>query len=185
VTKTAYLGTGLGVGIATVVGASTLAVVIGFSWLTWILAGILTAVVIGAFGWLMSCRTTVGVRALEKVLGFEEFLSRVESDQIARLETRPELFEKFLPYAMALRVEKKWVQAFAGISMQPPQWYAGPYGGGGFQPIFLVNNLNFMSSQVGSVMSSSPRSAGGSGGSGFGGGGFSGGGFGGGGGGGF
>ena len=185
VTKTAYLGAAAAVGIGTVVGASTLTAVIGFSRLTWIVTGILTAAVIGMFGWLMSCRTTSGVRALEKVLGFEEFLSRVEADQIARLETRPELFEKFLPYAMALRVEKKWVQAFAGISMQPPQWYAGPYGAGGFQPIFLVNNLNFMSSQVGTVMSSSPRSAGGSGGSGFGGGGFSGGGFGGGGGGGF
>jgi len=185
VTKTAYLGAAVAVGIGTVVGASTLAAVIGFSRLTWIVTGILTAAVIAVFGWLMSCRTTSGVRALEKVLGFEEFLSRVEKDQIARLETRPELFEKFLPYAMALRVEKKWVQAFAGISMQPPQWYSGPYGGVGFQPIFLVNNLNFMSSQVGSVMSSAPRSAGGSGGSGFGGGGFSGGGFGGGGGGGF
>ena len=60
-------------GIATVVGASTLAVVIGFSQLTWLLTGILTAVVIGAFGWLMSCQDYVGVRALEKVLGFEEF----------------------------------------------------------------------------------------------------------------
>ena len=127
------------------VGASTLTAVIGFSRLTWIVTGILTAAVIGMFGWLMSCRTTAGVRALEKVLGFEEFLSRVEADQIARLETRPELFEKFLPYAMALRVEKKWVQAFAGISMQPPRWYSGPYGAGrlsadlfGEQPEFHV-----------------------------------------------
>ena len=185
-TKTAYLGTGLGVAIATVVGAATISSVIGGSWLTWILTGILSAVVIAAFGWVMSCRTTSGVRALEKVLGFEEFLTRVEKDQLARLETRPELFEKFLPYAMALGVEKKWVQSFAGIALQPPQWYSGPWGpGGAYQPIFFVNNLNLMSTHVGSVMSSSPRSAGGSGGSGFGGGGFSGGGFGGGGGGGF
>jgi uncharacterized membrane protein len=185
-TKTAYLGTGLAVGIATVVGASTLSSVVGSSWLTWFLAGILSAVVIGAFGWLMSCRTTSGVRALEKVLGFEEFLSRVEKDQLDRLATRPELFEKYLPYAMALGVEKKWVQAFAGIALQPPQWYSGPYGPAGvYQPLFFVNNLNLMSSNVGSVMTSTPRSAGGSGGSGFGGGGFSGGGFGGGGGGGF
>jgi uncharacterized membrane protein len=116
------------------------------------------------------------------VLGFEDFLSRVEKDQIARLQTTPELFEKFLPYAMALGVEKKWAQAFSGIAMQPPSWYQGSYGAG-FQPYFLVNSLNMMSMQTGSVMASSPRSS--SGGSGFGGGGGSGGGFGGGGGGGF
>jgi hypothetical protein len=81
-----------------------------------------------------------------------------------------------------LSVEKKWVQAFSGISMQPPQWYQGPVYAGGFQPFFLVNDLNMMASQAGSVMASSPRSSGGSG---FGGGGGAGGGFGGGGGGGF
>jgi uncharacterized membrane protein len=83
---------------------------------------------------------------------------------------------------MALHVEKKWVQAFSGIALQPPQWFQAPYGSG-FQALYLVNELNFMSSHVGAVMSSAPRSSSGS--SGFGGGGFSGGGFGGGGGGGF
>ena len=183
-TKTAYLGAALAVAILSAIASTTFSGVTGFSWLTWFATGIISAIVIAVFGFLMSSRTITGARALEKVLGFEQFLSRVEKDQIERLQTRPELFEKFLPYAMALHVEKKWVQAFAGIAMQPPQWYQAPYGVG-FQPLFFVNDLNFMSSQVGSVMSSSPRSAGGSGGSGFGGGGFSGGGFGGGGGGGF
>ncbi len=85
---------------------------------------------IAIFGWFMSARTVTGERALEKVLGFEEFLGRVEKDQIERLQKTPELFEKYLPYAMALRVEKKWVQAFSGIAMQPPQWYQGSYGAG-------------------------------------------------------
>jgi uncharacterized membrane protein len=148
---------------------------------SWIVAGIATGLVIGIFGLFMSARTITGARALEKVLGFEEFLGRVEKDQIERLEKTPELFEKFLPYAMALRVEKKWVQAFSGIALQPPQWYQGYYGGN-FTAFYLVNDLNMMSMQAGSVMASAPRSSGGSG---FGGGGGSGGGFGGGGGGGF
>jgi uncharacterized membrane protein len=105
----------------------------------------------------------------------------VESDRIERLEKTPETFEKFLPYAMALHVEKKWVQAFSGINMPPPQWYQGSFAGG-FQPMFLLADLNLMSVQASSAMASSPRSAGGSG---FGGGGGAGGGFGGGGGGGF
>jgi len=97
------------------------------------------------------------------------------------------MFEKFLPYAMALHVESNWVKSFAGVAMQPPQWYQGSYAGG-FYPYLLVNDLNFMSGMAASSFASAPRSAGGrgfAGGSGFGGGGFAGGGFGGGGGGGF
>jgi uncharacterized membrane protein len=181
-TKSGYIGAGIAVGVLFFIGSSVLTNVTGISDTTWTMAGITSGLIMCVFGWFMSSRTTVGERALEKVLGFEEFLGRVEKDQIARLETRPELFEKFLPYAMALHVEKKWVQAFSGIALQPPQWFQAPYGSG-FQALYLVNDLNFMSSHVGSVMSSAPRSSSGS--SGFGGGGFSGGGFGGGGGGGF
>jgi uncharacterized membrane protein len=149
--------------------------------LTWTASGILTGIIICVFGWFMPARTITGVRTLEKVLGFEDFLSHTQKDQIDRLEKTPELFEKYLPYAMALRVEKKWAQAFSGIAMQPPSWYQGYYGAG-FQPYLLIADLNMMSVQTGSTMASSPRSSGGSG---FGGGGGSGGGFGGGGGGGF
>jgi uncharacterized membrane protein len=93
------------------------------------------------------------------------------------------MFEKFLPYAMALGVEKNWSKAFQGIYTQPPQWYQGGSYGPSFYPYMFVNNLNAMSVQAGSVMTSAPRSSGGSGfGDGGGGGGFSGGGFGGGGG---
>lgn len=153
---------------------------LGISFLTVLLAGIFTGVIVAGFGHFMSSRTVAGERELEKVLGFEDFLGRVEKDQIERIEKTPEMFEKFLPYAMALHVEKKWASAFQDIYRQPPQWYSGPFGGG-FQTLLLINDLNFMSMQTGTALASSPRSAGGSGGSGFGGGGFSGGGFGGGG----
>jgi uncharacterized membrane protein len=180
--KQGYIGGGWLIGGLVVFGgAGYLANATGIAVGSWILAGITTGLVISIFGWFMSARTVAGARALEKVLGFEEFLGRVEKDQIERLEKTPELFEKFLPYAMALQVEKKWVQAFSGIALQPPQWYQGSYGGN-FTAFYLVNDLNMMSMQAGSVMASAPRSSGGSG---FGGGGGSGGGFGGGGGGGF
>jgi len=179
--RQAYIGVGLIIGILIVFLGGALGVATGVARLTWTLAGILTGAVICIFGWFMPARTISGARTLAKVLGFENFLGRVESDRIERLEKTPELFEKYLPYAMALHVEKKWVQAFSGITMQPPQWYQGGYGSG-FVPFVLVSDLNLMSSQVGSALMSSPRSSGGSG---FGGGGGSGGGFGGGGGGAF
>jgi uncharacterized membrane protein len=176
-----YIGAGLAIGFLTVAGNVFLSRATGIASPAWIIAGVASGVVICAFGYFMSARTVTGQRALEKVLGFEDFLGRTQKDQIDRLEKTPDLFEKYLPYAMALHVEKKWVQAFSGIAMQPPSWYQGSYGGG-FMPYLLVSDLNMMSMQAGSTMASSPRSSGGSG---FGGGGGAGGGFGGGGGGGF
>jgi hypothetical protein len=155
----------------------------GMQPLPFVLAGIATGIVIIGWGWFMPAHTNEGMRALEGALGFEDFLQHVESDRIQRIEKTPALFEKFLPYAMALGVEKKWVGAFQGIFTQPPSWYQGGVYGPNFYALGFVNGLNAMSMQAASVMSSAPRSASGSG---FGGGGgFSGGGFGGGGGGGF
>ncbi len=128
-------------------------------------------------------RSVCPLRTLERVLGFEEFIRRVESDRFKRMITGPEQFEKLLPFAMALSVEKKWAAAFKDLYKEPPDWYRGS-NPTGFRVGSFVSNLSHMSTQTGVMMSSSPRSSGGSG-FGGGGGGFSGGGFGGGGTGGF
>jgi uncharacterized membrane protein len=153
----------------------------GMTPLAFIVAGVLTGAIICGFGWFMSARTETGARALEGVLGFEDFLDHVDSDRFNRMIKTPTMFEKFLPFAMALGVEKNWSKAFQGIYTEPPQWYQGGFGPT-FYPYMFANSLSSMSSQVGSVMTSAPRSSGGSGFGGDGGGGFSGGGFGGGGG---
>jgi hypothetical protein len=156
------------------------------------IAGALFALPILGFGIFMPARTTKGARTLEGILGFREFLHRVESDRFKRMITSPEMFERFLPFAMALGVEDKWARAFEDIYREPPDWYVGRHAHAFHTGVF-VNNLSAMTSQAGTVMVARPRSTGGSGfgssgfgGGGFGGGGgFSGGGFGGGGGGGF
>jgi uncharacterized membrane protein YgcG len=145
------------------------------------IACILSAIIVAVFGHLMPARTVIGTRTLEGVLGFEEFLDRVESDRFERVVKTPAMFEKFLPFAMALGVERNWAKAFEGIYTSQPDWYVGGYHGG-FGPRMFAASLTDLSSNAGSAMSSAPRSSGGSG---VGGGGFSGGGFGGGGGGGF
>lgn len=161
------VGSGLGAGL------SRLAVVIG---------GALTGLVVAGVGWLMPVRSMAGTRALGQLLGFEEFLQRVESDRYRRMITGPEMFEEYLPYAMALGVEKKWAKAFQEMYRDPPDWYVAGHGSG-FRSTVLVNDLNRFSTSAAAAMTSSPRSSGGSGFSG--GGGVSGGGFGGGGGGAF
>jgi uncharacterized membrane protein YgcG len=180
--KSNYILLGVVTGMLLVWGGGAFAAKMGMAPLSFILAGILTGAVICGFGMFMPARTQTGARALEGVLGFEDFLAHVESDRFNRTIKTPEMFEKFLPFAMALGVEKNWSNAFQGIYTQPPQWYQGAYGPQ-FYPSMFASNLSSMSTQVGSVMSSAPRSSEGSGFSG--GGGSSGGGFGGGGGGAF
>lgn len=182
--KQTYLVAAVVVGVLSIWGGGLVARNLGMAPLPFILGGIITAGIVAVFGLFMPARTVVGTRALEGVLGFEDFLAHVESDRFNRMIKTPEMFEKFLPFAMALGVEKNWSKAFQGIYTQPPSWYQGGYGPQ-FYPMYFVNSLNSMSMQAGSVMASAPRSSGGSGFGGGGGGGFSGGGFGGGGGGGF
>jgi hypothetical protein len=123
----------------------------------WVLAGILTGAIILVAGRMMTPRTVAGTNTLAKVVGFRNFLGRVEKDQIARVENTPDLFEKYLPYAMALRVETKWSQAFGNLSVPAPRWY-GSNRAGDFQTAHLVDDLSGMSTQAETVLRS--RSAG-------------------------
>jgi hypothetical protein len=179
--RSTYLLIGIVTGVLLIAGGISIANHSGMQPLPFIVAGVLTGAIICGFGWFMPARTQAGARALEGVLGFEDFLAHVESDRFNRTIKTPEMFEKFLPFAMALGVEKNWSKAFQGIYTQPPQWYQGSYGPG-FYPYMFANDLGSMSSMASDVMTSSPRSAEGSAFSSDGGGGFSGGGFGGGGG---
>jgi hypothetical protein len=110
-----------------------------------------TGATVLVFGFFLQARTSTGTQALSKVLGFREFLFRVEKDHIERLEKTPELFEKYLPYAMALGVETSWTQAFANIIVMPPHWYQGKRRDG-FLPMHLTEGLNEMSNQAGSAL---------------------------------
>jgi hypothetical protein len=144
---------------------------------------LISVVIWWLFARVMTAKTVKGAKTRIAVLGFQEFMNRVDADRLKILP--PTTFEKYLAYAMALGVEHHWAQAFAGIVKDPPQWYVGPGGYvGGFNPIFFSSSMHSMASDMHEVFVSAPRAS--SGGSGFGGGGggggFSGGGFGGGGG---
>jgi uncharacterized membrane protein YgcG len=144
--------------------------------------GIISAIIWWLFARQMTAKTVQGGRTRIAVLGFQEFMNRVDADRLKRMP--PDTFEKYLPYAMALGVEHHWAQAFAGIVQNPPNWYVSPNGGVGFNPIFFSSSMHSMATDMHQVFVSAPRaSSTGSGWSGGGGGGgFSGGGFGGGGG---
>ncbi len=130
--------------------------------LPWVIAGLFSGAIVVAFARLMPARTVAGARALERVLGFEEFLGRVEGDRLERVVKTPEMFERFLPFAMAFGVERKWAKAFRDIYREPPTWYVGG-NATSFDVGRFSSRLGDLSSRTQSVMSSSPRSSGGSG----------------------
>ncbi|AFY29657.1 DUF2207 domain-containing protein [Cyanobium gracile] len=141
----------------------------------------LTVVLVGVFAWIMPSRTTRGTAVLRQTLGFQEFLRRVEVPRLERLVLTPELFERYLPYAMVAGLTRQWTSAFQGILQEPPSWYVGD--GIDFDANDFGTSLEDCFSTTTGAMQSSPSSSSSS--SGSSGGGSSGGGDGGGGGGGF
>ena len=135
--------------------------------------------VISAFFWI-DAPTKEGRGVLDRIAGFKQYLSITERDRLDRMnppQDTPEIFERYLPYAIALGVENRWANRFADVlaaaAVQGQQgfaWYAGnnsPW-----------NNPGRFASDVGSSLSNAissastaPGSSSGSGGGGFSGGG--------------
>ncbi|HEV7836551.1 MAG TPA: hypothetical protein VGO75_00670, partial [Gemmatimonadaceae bacterium] len=133
-----------------------------FSPIALIFATLLSTLIMFSFALVMPARTVAGARAREAALGFKEFLERVESERYRKMITSPEMFERFLPFAMAFGVEENWAKAFENIYREPPTWYVG--GTGPFNASSFSHSISTMSSAASSSMSSSPSSSGSGGG---------------------
>ncbi|MGH7481602.1 MAG: DUF2207 domain-containing protein [Longimicrobiales bacterium] len=146
----------------------------------WIAATAAIAVIMAGYGLAMPIRSEPGRALYARVLGFKEFLTRVEADRIERTMLTPEMFDRFLPFAMAIGAEQHWAEKFEDMTLPPPEWYRGASPHARFTATSFVHTLGDATRAAGAAMSPPSSSS-----SGFGGGGFSGGGGGGGGGGGF
>lgn len=77
-------------------------------------------------------RTERGAQLDSEVKGLYLYMSVAEKDRLEMLnapEDTPEVFERLLPYAMALGVAKTWGNRFASVlerAKYSPRWYAGP-----------------------------------------------------------
>ena len=161
-TRTAWIVGGVIFGVLLAFGGSMVAAAFSLTPVPFLIAGALSAVIVMVIGWQMPARTETGTRMLEQTLGFGEFLERVDRDRYENVKRTPEMFERFLPYAMAFGVEAKWAKAFKDIYVQPPNWYAGAHVGM-FNATTFSRSLSSMSTQTAGAMSSSPRSSSGSG----------------------
>nr|WP_232470443.1 DUF2207 domain-containing protein [Methylococcus sp. BF19-07] len=88
-----YLLGGLVLGAVWLFGAILGAPYAGVHWGmapgTLMLPGLISAVIVAAFGYFMPARTVAGTRALEAALGFEDFLEKVEVDRMDRMIRTP------------------------------------------------------------------------------------------------
>jgi uncharacterized membrane protein YgcG len=72
---------------------------------------------ITAFRW-MYAPTPQGRAVMDRIAGFKQYLGITEEHRLDTLhppEKTPELFERYLPYAIALEVENRWADRFATV----------------------------------------------------------------------
>jgi uncharacterized membrane protein len=138
----------------------------------------LAGVIISFIGLHMPRKTERGVEMYKRVLGFKEFIKRVEEDRLKRMmEEDPTKIERIIPYAIVLGIEKIWIEKISKVINYIPDWIQTSTRDVGKAISITTSSLNTSLPALASLGTSS------GGGSGFGGGGRSGGGAGGGGGG--
>ena len=138
------------------------------------------------FKFLLPAYSVAGRKLQDQIEGLRYYLGVAEQDELRRLkapEQTPQEFARFLPYALALGVEKTWADRFAAVlgaaavTAAVAHYYAAGHGGG----LFGGNDVGSFASSLdglGSTVSaaatppgSSSGSSGGGGGGGSGGGG--------------
>lgn len=83
------------------------------------------------FQHLLKRPTKDGQLIRDHIAGFRHYLAVAESDRLSLEnppERTPELFEQFLPYALALDVQQAWAEKFRGVleaANYQPTWHSG------------------------------------------------------------
>jgi uncharacterized membrane protein YgcG len=137
-------------------------------------------VVLTAFSW-MAAPTREGRAMLDRIAGFRHYLSVAEEERLQTLhppEKTPELFERYLPYAIALEVENDWASSFTSVlaasaasgQTRNMGWYSGSSNPWNDPGDFADSVGSSLASTISSA-STAPGSSGGSGGGGSSGGG--------------
>jgi len=99
------------------------------------LTPVLAAPFVGMSFHFLKAPTVAGRKIMDEIEGFRQYLGVAEEDRLNHLhppEKTPELFERYLPYAVALDVENRWAERFAGVlaaaaaaGATTAAWYSG------------------------------------------------------------
>ncbi len=170
----------LGLMILSAVGTA----VVGDAVMVQAIVAVVSSALISLLASIMPRRSAYGNKMLEQVLGYREFIEKVELSVLRMLiNDDPLLYYHVLSYAVVLGLENSWADKFKEITIPPASWYNGP---SAFDAYYISRMASRMAHVVPASIipktSSSPNPGSRVGGSSFGGSGFAGGGFGGGGG---
>jgi uncharacterized membrane protein len=150
--------------------------------LKWFVLGIVALLLCNLiFYWLLKAPTPRGRAVLDQIEGFRMYMTTAEEERLKVLhppEKTPALFERYLPYAMALDCENEWNNKFAAVLAAAAAagatagavggWYYGP---GGFSSRGFGQDLGTALTSSVSSSGTAPGSSSGSSGGGFSGGG--------------
>ena len=104
--------------------------------------GFVVLILVGAcINWLfyelLKAPTLAGRKLLNRIEGFRQYIEVAEKQELESRHPQgrcPELFESYLPYALALGIEQTWAEKFAdvlvkisakGKNIYHPNWYSG------------------------------------------------------------
>jgi hypothetical protein len=90
----------------------------------------LLALGVTLLGSRMPRKTPLGAEAAAKWRAFRRYLDDIEKYE--KVEESREIFDKYLPYAIAFGLENSWVTKFASVGAPTPGWYGPVVIGGPF-----------------------------------------------------
>jgi len=121
--------------------------------------GVVALIANAVFGKLLKAPTREGRKRMDEIEGFRLYLDVAEGDELKLAgapRKTPGLFEAYLPFALALGVEQRWSEKFAGVFLAQgaggsPDWYHGDR--------WDANDLGGFSSSLSSSFDSAVSSA--------------------------
>ena len=111
---------------------------------------------------LLRAPTIPGRKLLDQIEGFRMYMTTAEEERLKVLhppEKTPELFERYLPYALALDCENEWNAKFAAVlaaaaaagAAAAPVWYSGSH--------WHPGNMGSFTDSIGSSLATTTSSA--------------------------
>ena len=123
---------------------------------------LIAAIINWLFYELLKAPTLAGQKLLDKIEGFKQYIDIAERHELDFKHPKgrsPELFEEYLPFALALDVEQQWGESFADVLAQAqasnsgysPSWYHGTH--------WNNSNIGSFTSSLGSSFTSAIASS--------------------------
>ncbi len=97
----------------------------GHPMLMFILGLIVSGLIILLISKYVPRKTEKGVEMYKRVLGFKEFINRVEKDYLEKMMDETKL-EKILPYSVVLGIENIWLEKMKEVINHIPSWLETP-----------------------------------------------------------